>query len=197
MAEPETQTLIGASNQQTVVDVGAPTQRARSSRAYKVAGVTLLAGVLIVSQVAIAYFLLSQRSDIKSLAEQNNKIKTELTKGRSGGGSSLPSRMHIPMQVLPEMLDNTVEEASTGTPEKSADPLTPCQMETTGLKPVQVPGFYPMCDKQGLYKAQQCYIEHCWCVNPQTGDQIPGSVRKGPVSCVTPVGMLTLTNVDA
>lgn len=56
----------------------------RSSRAYKVAGITLLACVLIVGQAMIAYFLLSQRNDIKSLEEQSNNLKAELTKGRSG-----------------------------------------------------------------------------------------------------------------
>lgn len=55
-----------------------------SSRAYKIAGITLLACVLIAGQVMTAYFLLSQRSDIQSLEEQNNNMNAELTKGRSG-----------------------------------------------------------------------------------------------------------------
>lgn len=56
----------------------------RSSRAYKVAGLTLLACVLIAGQAMIAYFLLSQRSDIRSLEEQNNKLSMQMTSGQSG-----------------------------------------------------------------------------------------------------------------
>lgn len=56
----------------------------RSSRSYKVVGITLLACVLIAGQAMIAYFLLSQRSDIKSLEEESDNLKSELTKGRSG-----------------------------------------------------------------------------------------------------------------
>lgn len=56
----------------------------RSYRAYKVAGITLLACVLIVGQVMTAYFLLTQKNEIKSLEEQSNKIKSDMTRGRSG-----------------------------------------------------------------------------------------------------------------
>lgn len=57
----------------------------RSTRAYKVAGVTLLACTLILSQALLAYFLLSQKDDIKSLKDQNNKLSVELSKPRSAG----------------------------------------------------------------------------------------------------------------
>lgn len=63
----------------------------RSSRSYKVAGFTLLACVLIAGQAIIAYFLLSQRSDIKSLEEQNHNLHAELTEGRSGEKNTLSS----------------------------------------------------------------------------------------------------------
>lgn len=63
----------------------------RSSRAYKVAGITLLACVLIAGQAMIAYFLLSQRSDIKSLEEQSNNLKSEIMRGRPGEENRLSS----------------------------------------------------------------------------------------------------------
>lgn len=66
-------------------------------------------------------------------------------------------------------------------------PLTQCQQEAAGLKPVQVPGFYPNCDEQGLYQSQQCYMEQCWCVDPASGQQIPGTLGTGPVMCTTAV----------
>lgn len=63
-----------------------------SSRAYKIAGITLLACVLIAGQVMTAYFLLSQRSDIQSLEEKNNNMNAELTKGRSGESAKFQHR---------------------------------------------------------------------------------------------------------
>lgn len=56
----------------------------RPSRAYKVAGLTLLACILIVGQATIAYFLISQQGDIKSLKVQNENLNSKLSNGRSG-----------------------------------------------------------------------------------------------------------------
>uniref|UniRef100_A0A1A7WBW6 CD74 molecule, major histocompatibility complex, class II invariant chain b n=1 Tax=Iconisemion striatum TaxID=60296 RepID=A0A1A7WBW6_9TELE len=187
MSDPETpnQPLIGASNQQTAVNVGEPAHGGSSSRAYKVAGLTLLACVLIVGQSAIAYFLFSQSGDIKSLQDENNKMNTELTKTRSGlSAGSMPVRMHMPMSSMHVAFDNTKEEEES-TSGKTAAPLTNCQLEAAGLKALQVPGFFPECDKNGLYKSQQCFATQCWCVNPETGLQIPGSAREGQVMCNT------------
>lgn len=177
MAEPEAQNqpLIGG---QTAINV--PAQSGRSSRAYKVAGITLLACVLIVGQAMIAYFLLSQRGDIKTLEEQNNNLKSEMTKGRS---VAVP--MHMPMNSLPMLMDDSLEEeASTGAPEKTVPPqATDCQLEAAGLKTMSVPGFRPTCDSRGLYVAKQCYVGICWCVSPQTGQEIPNTMSHGPVRC--------------
>ncbi|XP_026165644.1 CD74 molecule, major histocompatibility complex, class II invariant chain b [Mastacembelus armatus] len=186
MSDPETTTqpLIGAARQETAINVGAPSQGGRSTRAYKVAGITLLACVLIVSQVAIAYLLLSQKSDIKSLEEQSNSLKAELTRGRS---VSVPVKSHIPMNALPALqLDTMDEETLTEAPGK-LDLTTDCQLEASGLKDVQVPGFRPVCDESGLYKAQQCYMGSCWCVNPANGVQIPGTLSNGQARCAVAV----------
>ncbi|XP_018550783.1 CD74 molecule, major histocompatibility complex, class II invariant chain b [Lates calcarifer] len=203
MSDPETPTqpLIGTTSQQTAVDVGAPAQGGRSTRAYKVAGLTLLACVLIMSQAMIAYFLLSQRNDIKSLEEQSNNLKTQLTKGTS---VSVPVRMQMPMAALPEMMDDSVdEESSTKTTGKTVpQQATNCQLEAAGRKPVQVPGFFPACDERGFYQAQQCYMRKCWCVDPVNGNQIPGSLTDGSARCGAAVRhggistMLTLADAD-
>ena len=66
--------------------------------------------------------------------------------------------------------------------------MTDCQMEAAGLKAVQVPGFRPTCDSRGLYQAQQCFGNHCWCVNPANGEVIPGSLQQGGARCT--VGLL-------
>ncbi|KAM6916456.1 uncharacterized protein FYW49_009492 [Xenentodon cancila] len=194
MSDPETanQPLLGASSQQTAVNVGAPAQGPRSSRAYKVAGFTFLACVLIVGQATIAYFLLSQRSDIKSLEEQNKKFNLEMTQGRS---VSMPARKHMAMNGLPALMDVTMdEEASTAGQGKTAGPLTICQLEARGLVPVKVPDFRPTCDEQGLYKVQQCHMGQCWCVDPTNGELIYDA------NCASPVfsgGLLTMTDADA
>uniref|UniRef100_A0A3B4Z4Z5 Thyroglobulin type-1 domain-containing protein n=1 Tax=Seriola lalandi dorsalis TaxID=1841481 RepID=A0A3B4Z4Z5_SERLL len=166
MSDPENpaQPLLRAPNQPAAVNAGETTE----NRAYKMAALTLLACVLIVGQAMIAYFLLSQRNDIKSLEEQNNNMKTELTKGRS---VSVPVRMHMPMNALTMLTDDYVEEG------------TDCQLEAAGVKASQPPGFRPACDERGLYKAQQCFMRTCWCVNPVNGEQIPGSVSNGPARC--------------
>ncbi|XP_035803171.1 CD74 molecule, major histocompatibility complex, class II invariant chain b [Amphiprion ocellaris] len=181
MSDPETQTqpLIGASSQ-TAVSVGAPEQ-GRSSRAYKVAGITLLACVLIVGQAMTAYFLLSQRNDIKSLEEQGTQLKSEMTKGRS---VSVPLRMHMPMNTLTELMDDTAEEESGTDGPAKVDPshATDCQLEARGLKPVQVPGFRPACDMGGLYKTQQCFMGQCWCVDPVSGQQVTCAQKAAKVA---------------
>uniref|UniRef100_A0A3P9KTY9 Thyroglobulin type-1 domain-containing protein n=1 Tax=Oryzias latipes TaxID=8090 RepID=A0A3P9KTY9_ORYLA len=189
-----TQPLVGASSH-TAVDVGAPEERPRSSRAYKVAGFTLLACVLIVGQAAIAYFLLSQNSDIKSLQEDNNKMKTQLTNGRS---AAMPARMHMSMNTFSDVIADSMEKnIPAGVPEKTDAPLTACQQEAAGLKTVSVPGFRPSCDSRGQYMPQQCFKTLCWCVNPVNGEQIQGS--EGSNHCSTRVfsgSMMPLAMMD-
>ncbi|XP_029963433.1 insulin-like growth factor-binding protein 1 [Salarias fasciatus] len=176
MSDPDTQRLMRAPSQQTNVDVETPS--ARSGRAYKVAGITLLACVLIVGQAAIAYFLISQRGDIKSLQEKNDEIRVQMGRPRS---AAVPVRMQMPINSL--MTDLMDEESSSDGTKKEPVPLTTCQQERAGQKTLPVPGFYPKCDQNGLYKVEQCLNEECWCVKPLTGEQIPGTVTRGPASC--------------
>lgn len=185
MSDPETQTqpLLRAPSQQTPQS---------SSRAYKIAGITLLACVLIVGQAMTAYFLLSQRSDIKSLEEQGNQLKSEMTKGRS---VSVPLRMHMPMNTLTEVMDDTAEEKADVDTLAKLDPshATDCQLEAAGQKPVQVPGFRPACDERGLYKTQQCFAMQCWCVDPVSGQQVPCTEK--PAASVFTGGMSEMLTV--
>ncbi|KAM9847564.1 CD74 molecule, major histocompatibility complex, class II invariant chain b [Aulostomus maculatus] len=172
MADPETpptQPLITSPSQQTAINVGAPAQGRSSSWAYKVAGITLLASVLIVGQAMIAYFLLSQRTELKSLEEQSNNLKTELM---NKGSVSVPVKMgaHMnSMNILPGDFANA--ETSTGSP--GPQQATNCQLEAAGLIPVRLADFRPACDERGLYKALQCFMDLCWCVSPVTGLQVP------------------------
>uniref|UniRef100_A0A3Q4MQ86 Insulin-like growth factor-binding protein 2-like n=2 Tax=Neolamprologus brichardi TaxID=32507 RepID=A0A3Q4MQ86_NEOBR len=200
MSDPETPTqpLIGAPSHETTVNVGAPGQNGRSTRAYKVAGLTLLACVLIVGQAMTAYFLLSQKNDIKSLEDRNNKLESQVSRSNS---ASAPMKMHLPSN--PMLMSDLVDtDSSTGTPDDSSPPPTKCQLEAFGVKPAQVPGFKPACEKDGLYKAQQCFGSVCWCVNTATGEQINGSERQGQANCNlsvragTMIKMLSLPSED-
>lgn len=179
MSDPEVQNqpLLAPPNPQPGINA----QGGRSTRAYKVAGITLLACILIVGQATIAYFLLSQRGDIKSLKEQNNNLKSELTKGRS---VAVPARMHMPMNALPEMMDVSLDgDVSTRAPSRVRQQATDCELEAAGVKPVAVPGYTPACDERGNYKAQQCMSRYCWCVNPENGLEVPGTMTEGPANC--------------
>ncbi|XP_029377516.1 CD74 molecule, major histocompatibility complex, class II invariant chain b [Echeneis naucrates] len=189
MSDPENpnQPLLRAPSQGTAANAGEGGNSRRSSRAYKIAGLTLLACVLIVGQAMIAYFLLSQRNDIKSLEEQSNSLKTQLGEGRSVAG---PMQMHVPIQTLTLTDDSVEEDSSTGAPERKVPMLgTSCWMELSGQMPVQVPGFRPACDENGQYKVEQCFHNECWCVNPFNGKQVPGSLRTGQrVKCPRATG---------
>ncbi|KAK5908719.1 hypothetical protein CgunFtcFv8_016752 [Champsocephalus gunnari] len=180
-SEIQNQRLLPAPTQQAEING----QGVRPSRAYKVAGLTLLACVLIVGQATIAYFLFSQQGDIKSLKVQNENLNSKLSNGRSVAGSV---RMHIPMNTFPKLLDLTTEEDSTEVQEKKVPrEATQCHLEAAGVKPVEIPGFQPNCDERGLYRAQQCFLESCWCVDTATGQEISGSLTKGLASCDAPV----------
>ncbi|XP_069000463.1 CD74 molecule, major histocompatibility complex, class II invariant chain b [Embiotoca jacksoni] len=180
VSDAPTQPLIGAPRQQTAVNVGEPQQGTRSSRAYKVAGLVLLASVLIVGQAMTVYFLYSQKSDIKSLEEQSNNMKTQLTKGRS---MSVPMQMH--MNAMPALMETFVDEDTSNKDAGMPAPpqLTKCQLEAAGAGGEKGPGYVPSCDQQGMYQAEQCYVQFCWCVHPVTGQRLPKSTRQGPAGC--------------
>uniref|UniRef100_A0A3B5M8Z1 Thyroglobulin type-1 domain-containing protein n=1 Tax=Xiphophorus couchianus TaxID=32473 RepID=A0A3B5M8Z1_9TELE len=158
MSDPEipSQPLLG----ETVVNVGPPAQGQRSTRAYTVAGLTLLACVLIMGQAAIAYFLVNQKKDKFSLSHMLLVFSS---------AASVPVRLHIPMSHAMEMMDTTMEVKDDFT-----TPTTQCQLEAAGVKPGPMPGFFPRCDKLGLYEPQQCFQGQCWCVSPADGQPIPG-----------------------
>lgn len=166
-----------------------------STRAYKVAGFTLLACALIAGQAITAYFLLSQRGEIRSLEEQNKNQEVMMTRGGSGGA---PMRMHVPMNALPVLMDDSVdEEASTQGPKLDPSTATECQLQAAGLKPLQVPYFRPACDERGLYKAKQCFQGHCWCVNPANGQETPDNSCLAVVKAGRMSKVLTLPDVAA
>lgn len=166
----ETQTLLHSPSQPAAANGG------RSTHTYKVAGLTVLACVLVMSQTMIIYFLVTESHDIKSLQEERHNLEEQLMKG-----SSASVRGQLPSSFGTLTFD---EKSSTGAPETTVSPqATQCQLEASGAKPAQVPGFRPQCDGRGLYQLQQCFMQACWCVNPATGEQLPGSLSEEEVTC--------------
>lgn len=78
--------------------------RRGSSRAYKVAGITLLACVLMAGQAMITYFLLSQSADIRSLESQSDSLRFQLNRDRMNGGG-ISTRTMGGATVLEDGLD--------------------------------------------------------------------------------------------
>lgn len=191
MSDQETSSpLIGASSQQTMVDVGTAVvgPAPSSTRAYKVAGFTLLACLLLAGQGITAYFLLRQGNDIKSLEMQTNNMQGQMSNSRS---ASVPMKMHIPMNNMAKLVDLEEEDTSTESPPEGPLFGTQCQLEALGLKQGKLPGFRPACDEEGNYAVQQCWGEGCWCVDRQ-GLEVPGSLRTGPALCSSSSGGMNL-----
>ncbi|XP_046899062.1 CD74 molecule, major histocompatibility complex, class II invariant chain b isoform X2 [Hypomesus transpacificus] len=189
MTESEpTRPLIGASSQQTMVDVGTPTvvgPSPSSTRAYKVVGFTLLACLLIAGQAVTAYFLLRQGNDISGLEKQTDSLKGQMTNSRS---ASVPMKMHVPMNPMPKLVDLEDEDSSTELPGPSPVDGTQCQLEALGLVPVMPASFRPACDEEGNYVPQQCWKDMCWCVDA-SGKQVEGSIKHGKAFCAVSSGM--------
>eukprot|EP00063_Salmo_salar_P010196 XP_013985031.1 PREDICTED: uncharacterized protein LOC106563730 [Salmo salar] len=181
MSESQRQPLIGASSEQTAIHVGT-TADGSNKRAFKIAGFTLLACLLIAGQALTAYFVLGQKNDIKDLQEESHSLKKELSQGHA---AAVPMKLHVPMNTMPLLIDESADEGTStqGPKEGSA---TQCQLESTGLKPASIPSFRPQCDEQGNYLLQQCLdtTPLCWCVDA-SGKQLSGTVTSGPARCGT------------
>ncbi|XP_056147824.1 uncharacterized protein LOC130122817 isoform X2 [Lampris incognitus] len=179
MTDPQNQTepLIRHPSRDTI-NAGAPTARS-SSRAFMGAGLAVLACLLISAQALTAYFLFSQRDDIKSLEDQQQNLKVDMRRGRV---AAMPMQMHVPLGFMTKLADVSAhEDGSTAAPgdDAASQLVTSCQLEAAGLRTGPVPSFKPRCDEQGLYHATQCWIRSCWCVDIASGKEIPRSGEHG------------------
>ncbi|XP_055791543.1 CD74 molecule, major histocompatibility complex, class II invariant chain b [Salvelinus fontinalis] len=181
MSEPERQPLVGASSEQTAINVGT-TAEGSNKRAFKIAGFTLLACLLIAGQALTAYFVLGQKNDLKDLQEESKSLKKELSQGHA---AAVPMKLHVPMNTMPLLIDGSADEGtSTQGPKEGSGSPTQCQLESTGLKPASIESFRPQCDEQGNYLLQQCLdaTPLCWCVDA-SGKQLSGTLTSGPARC--------------
>lgn len=81
-----------------------------NSRAFKVAGLTTLACLLLASQVFTAYMVFGQKEQIQTLQKNSERMGRQLTRSSQGGSSSM--RMAVPMSSLPLLKDFSDEDST-------------------------------------------------------------------------------------
>ncbi|XP_051955577.1 H-2 class II histocompatibility antigen gamma chain-like [Xyrauchen texanus] len=181
MPESNEAPLIRAPSEQTSINMGSP-RGGSNSQALKVAGVTLLAGILIAGQAFTAYMAFNQKEQLNTLERRTDRLQ-EIS--RKSMAMRAPVKMHLPMSSLPLMLEDLPkDEKKDSSPKPEPSVRTQCQLEAAGEVKSLLPSFRPQCDDKGDYLAQQCWdgSEMCWCVD-KNGTEIPESLTKGPVEC--------------
>ncbi len=184
MSESNHAPLINSPSAETI---NMPAQRGGRSnkQALKVAGVTLLAGILIAGQAFTAYMAFSHKQQLETLERRTDRLQEISHKSMA---MRAPVKMRLPMSSLPLTLDISTDEkkdsSSSTHPEISIQ--TQCQKEAVGEGKSVLPGFRPKCDSNGDYLAQQCWdgTDICWCVD-KNGNESSGSVTKGSAQCET------------
>ncbi|XP_034453425.1 CD74 molecule, major histocompatibility complex, class II invariant chain a isoform X1 [Hippoglossus hippoglossus] len=95
-------------------DVGllnpAAPRRSSNSRAFKVAGLTTLACLLLASQVFTAYMVFGQKQQINSLQRDSEKMAKQVTRS-----SQAASPMRLPIKNMPLMMDLTLDDGEDTT----------------------------------------------------------------------------------
>uniref|UniRef100_A0A8C2Q0U7 H-2 class II histocompatibility antigen gamma chain-like n=1 Tax=Cyprinus carpio TaxID=7962 RepID=A0A8C2Q0U7_CYPCA len=104
--------------------------RGSNGKALKVAGLTVLACLLLAGQALTAYLVWGQKEHISALTTGQEKLKTELTRKMSGAP---PKAMHLPMKSMP-LLKDFSDDSSDQTSKKSSVPLTKLQPIFTNQK---------------------------------------------------------------
>lgn len=79
-------------------------RRSSNSRAFKIAGLTTLACLLLASQVFTAYMVFGQKQQINSLERDSEKMAKQLTRSSQAVGS-----MRMPIKNMPLMMDLTLD----------------------------------------------------------------------------------------
>ncbi|KAA0854726.1 hypothetical protein EYC92_26165 [Enterobacter hormaechei] len=175
--------LIRAPSEQSSINMGP--QGRSNNQALKVAGVTLLAGILIAGQAFTAYMAYSQKDQLNTIERRNDRLH-ELSR-KFAMRSSAPMKMHLPMSSLALTLEEEPKEkkdSPSSSPKPEPSVLTQCQKEAAGEAKSLLPSFRPRCDENGNYLAQQCWdkTDYCWCVD-KNGVEIPDSLKEGPAQC--------------
>uniref|UniRef100_A0A8C2HXL3 CD74 molecule, major histocompatibility complex, class II invariant chain b n=1 Tax=Cyprinus carpio TaxID=7962 RepID=A0A8C2HXL3_CYPCA len=160
--------LIRAPSEQTSISMGP--QGRSNNQALKVAGVTLLAGILIAGQAFTAYMAYSQKEQLNTLERRSDRLQEISRKSVMRA----PLQMHLPMSSLALKYEEEPKEKKVSSP---LECLTQCQKEASGEVKSLLPSFRPRCDENGDYMAQQCWdkTDWCWCVD-KNGVEIQDSL---------------------
>ncbi|XP_016347777.1 H-2 class II histocompatibility antigen gamma chain-like [Sinocyclocheilus anshuiensis] len=106
-------------SQETVLNRGGT--GSSNGKALKVAGLTVLACLLLAGQALTAYLVWGQKEHISALTTGQEKLKMELTRKMSGAP---PKAMHLPMKSMPLLKDFSDESSDQTSKKKSSVPLT-------------------------------------------------------------------------
>ncbi|KAK7140939.1 hypothetical protein R3I93_015171 [Phoxinus phoxinus] len=134
-------------SQETILTRG-PT-RNPNGKALKVAGLTVLACLLLAGQALTAYFVWGQKEHISALSSGQEKLKTELTRKMSAGP---PKVMHLPMNSMALLKDFSDETSDQTADKKKSTPLLKLQPVFTNQREGsgQLDGFRPMAKRMNL-----------------------------------------------
>ncbi|XP_062404604.1 CD74 molecule, major histocompatibility complex, class II invariant chain a [Sardina pilchardus] len=189
------------SSQNEVLIEGAPNAmpapRQGSSGNLKVAGLTLLACLLLAGQAVTTYLLLSQGQHLTSLQEGTDTLRRTLGQRTTvPGGAARVMQVPLSMPLLKDFsetddkapqprrlpltkLQSAMKTDSGPTPAAAAELNTKCRVEAM-LRGVHPGLFLPQCDEQGNYKPMQCWHStgYCWCVDKE-GVEVEGTRHRG------------------
>ncbi|KAG1940346.1 CD74 molecule, major histocompatibility complex, class II invariant chain b isoform X2 [Pimephales promelas] len=175
--------LLRAQSEQTTINMGP--RGGSNSRALKVAGVTLLAGILIAGQAFTAYMSYNHREQLNTLERRNDRLH-ELSRKFVMRSQGVPMKMQLPMSSLALTLEDSPKDkdSPSSSPKPEPSVLSQCLKEAAGVVKSPLPSFRPRCDENGDYQLKQCWDETkwCWCVD-KSGVQIPDSMTEGPLQC--------------
>ncbi|XP_067103357.1 CD74 molecule, major histocompatibility complex, class II invariant chain a isoform X1 [Osmerus mordax] len=115
--QPQDDSLLRAGSEEALVSPRAP-PGGSNNRAFKVAGLTVLACLLLASQGLTAYLVISQRGQIHNLQKNTDKMNKKITI-RS---HVAPVQMHVPMNTMPLLKDFSDEE-----PKEAQTPMSKLQ----------------------------------------------------------------------
>ncbi|TSL04402.1 H-2 class II histocompatibility antigen gamma chain [Bagarius yarrelli] len=168
--------LVAAPNEQPGIILRSSEGRS-NKKPLLVAGLTLLATVLIAGQAFTAYSVYKHSEKLSLLERRSDHLQQMTIRANA---NRTPMRMAVPNSSLRLMAAVSNDKVESTSPPKA--PLTKCQQEAAGLLQVSLPSFKPKCDTVGAYEPEQCWQDMCWCVD-KNGVAVADSVVKGRAQC--------------
>uniref|UniRef100_A0AAZ3RGQ9 Uncharacterized protein n=1 Tax=Oncorhynchus tshawytscha TaxID=74940 RepID=A0AAZ3RGQ9_ONCTS len=102
--------LERAGSQDVILPITTNNTRASNSHAFKVAGLTVLACLLLAGQALTAYLVFNQRDQIHGMQKSNDNMRKQL---RNRPPAVAPVKMQTPMLNMARLIDFTDEDVKT------------------------------------------------------------------------------------